>query len=225
MKNEEKVKAIELRSEGESIAGIAKILNVAKSSVSSWVRDVSLTEEQIKKLQERNPVINNQLSGARARKEKARALRLLYQEEGRLKAREGNLLHQAGCMLYWGEGAKARTSLRFSNSDLNMVKFFIKFLLEACGVQKEQIKISIHCYKNHIPVSDIEKYWLSNLDLKEDSLLKTMVDNISKSSKKKRNTLTYGTAHLYVYSVQLMQHIYGALQEYAKFQNNTWLDV
>ena len=46
MKLKEKEESRRLRSEGLSITRIAKQLNVGKASVSYWVRDIVLTEEQ-----------------------------------------------------------------------------------------------------------------------------------------------------------------------------------
>jgi hypothetical protein len=45
------------------------------------------------------------------------------------------MLHQAGCMLYWAEGSKARNTLKFANSDRQMVRFFRHFLTDALGVR------------------------------------------------------------------------------------------
>jgi hypothetical protein len=69
---------------------------------------------------------------------KHRTLREQYQQEGRIKAREGDLLHSHGCMLYWAEGTKSRHELKFSNADTDMMVTFIKFLREALNVPEEK---------------------------------------------------------------------------------------
>jgi len=50
MKFEKRLEARKLRQQGLPIGQIANILACAKSSVSTWVRDIVLTEEQIKKI-------------------------------------------------------------------------------------------------------------------------------------------------------------------------------
>ncbi len=50
MKKEEQVKSVELRKDGMSLNEIASKLNVSKSSVSLWVRNIELTAAQRKKL-------------------------------------------------------------------------------------------------------------------------------------------------------------------------------
>jgi hypothetical protein len=38
------------------------------------------------------------------------------------------------------------------------------------------------------------------------------------------NRLPYGTCRLMVHSTQVVQHIYGAIQEYGGFDRPEWLD-
>ena len=68
--------------------------------------------------------------------------RVTYQARGRETARGGDLLHLAGCMLDWAEGSKGRNQLRFSNSDPEMIRFFVRFLQECLGVKPDQIRIT-----------------------------------------------------------------------------------
>ena len=56
----------------------------------------------------------------------------------------GTLLHQAGCMLYWAEGAKSRNSAKFANSDPPMMLLFRRFLTTALGVDRGEIRMSIN---------------------------------------------------------------------------------
>ena len=81
MKAKEKKQARELReNEGLPINEIAKRLNVSKSSVSLWVRDVELNNKQIENLRNMNPIYNNQLRGANKKREIYLSLRKEYQE-------------------------------------------------------------------------------------------------------------------------------------------------
>lgn len=220
MKTEKRLAACELRKQGISINKIAKKLCVSKGSVSTWVREIILTADQLEILKQSNPIFNNQLSGNKIKSQKARQLRLEYQKEGRIKAKENNMLHQAGCMLYWAEGAKDRRSCKFSNSDPNMLKLFLKFLVECYNIQQEKIRVHINCYTNNgLTVLDIEQYWQNILDLPKSCFTKTTTDNLSKysSNKKSKNKLLYGTVSIDVHSVKLIQNIYGAIQTYAGF--------
>ncbi|HRF94928.1 MAG TPA: helix-turn-helix domain-containing protein, partial [Aggregatilineales bacterium] len=108
----EREQARELRKQGISILEIAKQLNVSKGSVSAWVRDIELTPEQTHQLVKNKGITSRQYIPALNR-DKAYLNRQKWQNEGRIKAREGNILHMTGCMLYWTEGAKRRNSIIF----------------------------------------------------------------------------------------------------------------
>lgn len=121
-KKVERLEARRLRGEeGWAITDIATHLNVSKSSVSVWVRDIQLTPKQLEAIKVQHYVYGAQHKGSQANIRKHRELRLAYQEAGRLKARESDPLHLAGCMLYWTEGRKSRSNVTLSNSDPDMV--------------------------------------------------------------------------------------------------------
>jgi transcriptional regulator with XRE-family HTH domain len=124
-KKEQCAQARLLRQQGLALSDIAERLGVAKSSVSSWLRDIVLTDEQVEHLIDYNRRMRGQNNGAQASRKKFSDLRKQYREQGRQKARENRSLHLAGCMLYWAEGAKRRNSVIFANSDANMMTLFI----------------------------------------------------------------------------------------------------
>ena len=126
MKIQSKEKAIEMRGRGFSIPFIATALNVSKSSVSIWVRDIALTEKQRSALSERCRVAGN--SNGEKVSEIARNKRRAWQENGRKLAKEMEVDFIAGCMLYWGEGSKTKNSVQLVNSDINLLRVFLRFL-------------------------------------------------------------------------------------------------
>ena len=226
MKSEQKQKARELRSKGLSNNDIAKELKVSKSSVSLWVRDIKLTPEQIQKLEQQNPIYNKQLCGASVIEKNAREIRLSYQEAGKIKAKENNPLHQAGCMLYWAEGTKSKNQCRFTNSDPEMVKLFVRFLRECHNIANNKITLTINCYTtNGLSKQDIENYWLSTLQLEKSNLRKGQENIVPRSVTNtiKHNKLIYGIICICINSTELVQNIYGSIQEYAGFYNRYML--
>ena len=225
MKKDKREEARRLRGEyGLAITDICKQLGVAKSSVSMWVRDIILTEEQKAALHKQHYAYWAQTRGAHTNAIKGRERRAVYQDEGRQKAREGDSLHLAGCMLYWGEGAKNRNALKISNSDSGMLVFFVRFLRESLGITNERMVLRIACYLgNGVSQQEIEQYWLQILGLPEACLRTTMVNLQPKSSQQKGRKLVYGTVEVGVYDTQLAQHVLGAIQEYAGVEKPEWL--
>lgn len=123
-----------------SINRIAEKLGVSRASVSKWVRDIPLTPEQKRVLTENQKQYGAQHKGSVANRKKRRAIRVSYQNEGRIKAQEGDPLHLTGCMLYWAEGRKKRDTCSFSNSDAEMMFTFVRFLRECLAVKIQRSK-------------------------------------------------------------------------------------
>lgn len=212
-KTVQKNKAIELRKEGLSIKKIAKELNVSVGSIHTWVYDITLTTEQKDKLKKNS---SESRIGNKSKRDWARQSHSKFQEEGKEIAKQNNMFHAMGCMLYWGEGNKTK-HCGLTNSDPNMIKFFLQFLKEFYQVPENKIKIQINCYTNNgLFVEEIESYWLDFLSLPRSCLHATMVNKKPCSSKSKRPKLLYGVVQLRVCDTKLLHSILGSVQEYKK---------
>jgi transposase-like protein len=218
----ERAEARRLRRElGMPIKRIAARLGVSLSSVSLWVRDIELDPAH----RERN---RRQEYARRATtwSDTNRAKRLAYQEDGRKMARRGDPLHQAGCMLYWAEGSKDRNAICFANSDQAMVRFFVRFLRTCFDISGEDLTLSLNVYTgNGLTLAAIERHWLTGLQLPESCLRAHIVNHFpTSSSGRQRNKLPYGVCSIKLFRTRIVQHIYGAIQEYAGFEEPRWLD-
>jgi transposase-like protein len=226
MKTREREEARRLRKEdGESVKEIAKRLRVAASSVSRWVRDIELTAEQHEALCQRSALYNAQMKGRSVVAERCRALRQQWQDEGRALARSGHPFHAAGCMLYWAEGSKDRNVVGLSNSDPEVLRYFLAFLKTFFGVPDEKVRVHCNLFADHIERQEaIEGFWLDALNLPRGCLQKSTVNVYSKySARKRQNVLPYGTGKLRVCSTRIVQSIYGSIQEYGQFNRPEWL--
>ena len=221
-------KARTLRAEGMPYKRIATLLGVSPSSAYEWTNDIELTPAQ-KEANQRGPT--GPLNPERLRRAAAtwaaccRARRRVCQDDGRATAREGDLLHQAGCMLYWAEGSKSRCAIEFSNSDPHMVLLFRRFLTDSLGIARTAIRLSLNVYTNNdLSIAEIERYWLDLLGLPSSSVRKHMLNHRpTSSSGRSRNKLPYGVCRLRVHNTWMLQHIYGAIQEYGGFEEPAWL--
>ncbi len=84
----------------------------------------------------------------------------------------------------------------------------------------------LHVYLgNGLELNEIEDYWLNLLELPRSCLRGHCVNPLpTSSSGRKRNKLPYGVCNLSVHSTEIVQHIYGAIQEYGGFEEPRWLD-
>jgi transcriptional regulator with XRE-family HTH domain len=213
------------REEGVSIKDIARRVGVSVSSVSLWVRDIELTPAQHAALAARNVAYNRQMSGTWKQAAKRRAERTSFQARGRELARLRDPLFVAGCMLYWAEGGKHRNCLKFTNSDPEMVRFFVRFI-RRFDIEDEAIRLTCNLFADHVQRQrGIEQFWLDVAALPRSCLCKSSVNVYSKYSQKKRqNKLPYGTCRISVCRTWLAQTIYGGIQEIGGFTRDAWLD-
>jgi Homeodomain-like domain len=229
MFNEIKEKAIKLRKKGYSVNRIAKDLKKSKSTISIWVRDVELTEEQKKELRDKNPIFNPLLrgcGGTNVVKVFYNKLREKYRKTGRELAikNQKNTNFVAGLMLYWAEGYRSnnKSTVKFTNTQMEMVKFFLSFLKKYFNVKNSDIKISVYYHEGQRSITEIQNYWLANLSLNPTNLNRPYLENKRNITNKRKNRYPYGICNLIVYKTEILQQIYGAIQEYIGFEKPDW---
>jgi hypothetical protein len=224
VKTAERELARQLRREGASVREIEAALRVSRSSVSLWVRDIRLTDEQQAAVVARNPRCRGKSEVAQRKREAAVERRRGYQDEGRELARRGDPSFAAGCMLFWAEGSRARNTVELTNSDPDMIAFFASFLRHYFAVDSRDMRISCNLFADHVSEQQrIEQFWLDTARLPRSSLRKSMVNVYSKySAKKRKNRLPYGTCKLVVGNTRVAHMLYGAIQEIAGFDRPEW---
>jgi hypothetical protein len=128
-------------------------------------------------------------------------------------------------MLYWAEGRKARGRVELTNSDPEVIRFFASFLRECFAVPNDRMRVACHLFADHLRRQhEVEQFWLDVAGLPRSSLRKSMVNKYSRASQRKRvNMLPYGTCKLIVHSTEIVQTIYGSIQELGGFNRPDWL--
>ena len=158
-----KKQAVSLRKKGLSYSEILKKVPVAKSTLSLWLRDVKLSKKQRQKLTKRKLLAAKK--GGEARRQKRiliteKIKKKAEKEIGRINKRDLWIL---GIALYWGEGHKEKLKsslVKFTNSDYKMIKIFLKWLLDVCGISKKDIYFRIFLHetaKNRL--LEVQNYW------------------------------------------------------------------
>ncbi len=129
-------------------------------------------------------------------------------------------------MLYWAEGTKNRNTAQLVNSDIHLVRFFVRFVRQCFGLAPKDFTLSLNVYLgNGMTIEAIEKYWLSQLGLPSSCLRKHQLNHTpTSSSGARRASCPTAYARFASRSTWLIQHIYGAIQEYAGFDEPAWLD-
>jgi len=188
----DKVKAVRLRKEGKTYREILSEIKVSKSTLSLWLRDVSITSVQKESIAS---------SSAIARIEKTRAAKLLtknvrlsevYKKVSCDISSSKDVSFVAGFYLYWGEGTKtAPYTVSLTSSDPAIIRCFV-FWLCGLGICREELRVKLHVYDDQNE-SLIKSFW--------SEVVGVSVNNFNKSYRKKsklidknyKGTFNHGT--------------------------------
>lgn len=140
----QKQSAIELRARGMSYSEIQKIMPVPKSTLSMWLRNIEFSE--IHKFRLKKKRLQAGLAAIEERKKKRRqeifeVRQSAAQDIKEITKRE---LWLSGLLLYWSCSPmrkinEYREGVRFSNSNPDLVKFFLKWLIEVGDIDRSDI--------------------------------------------------------------------------------------
>jgi len=175
----DKETVLKLRLKGKSYKEIMQEINISKSTLSDWLKELSWSQDIKQDLTQKAHLKSN-LRLIELNKIRGQKLKELYQqarEEAVLDCElfKYNPLFVAGVMIYWGEGDKvSKNSFRIANSDPAMIKVFVKFLIEICNVRKEKIRASLIIYPDIID-SEAKKFWTENTGLDYSHFTKSTV--------------------------------------------------
>ncbi|KKT92391.1 MAG: hypothetical protein UW92_C0002G0035 [Candidatus Jorgensenbacteria bacterium GW2011_GWA2_45_13] len=173
-KIKEKERAILLRRKGLTYSEIFKRIPVAKSTLSLWLRSVSLSEKKKQRITEKR--ILAQKRGAEARRNiRLRQTKDIFENtRDDIKNIITDPLWLTGIALYWAEGAKQKdnnvsSSMRFSNMDSRMARLFLLWSERCLGLEKRDFYYDLYIHEG----SDIKKavrYWAKQLYCDESDI-------------------------------------------------------
>lgn len=188
-----KQKAIELRKQGKTYSEILKVIPVAKSTLSDWLKSVSLGFVQKQRITQKK--IEAQMKGAKARHDQRveKQNYLIQNAQNEILKISNRELWLIGVALYWAEGTKEKESrpgcgVSFSNSDPEMIRLFIKWLKECVHVSSENISADIYIHESHKATIDLViKKWSDILHVPR-SFFKHIYFKKNKIQTKRKNT-------------------------------------
>ncbi|MDD5098128.1 MAG: hypothetical protein PHD31_00155 [Candidatus Pacebacteria bacterium] len=157
-----KIKARELRKNGESIKEIKRKLRVSLSSVSVWVRDVELSKGQLKRLY-LNKKTGNLKGSIIAAQNKIKQRKLITEKLKAEGSKEIGLLSKrdrfvVGISIYAGEGGKTDGDISFVNSDYKLINFMMNWFKDFCNVPMSKFRGSLYIHDDLNEVS-AKKFW------------------------------------------------------------------
>lgn len=192
-KFKEKERAIILRKEGLSYGEILKEVPVAKSTLSLWLKSVGLSIPQKQRLTEKRLAAAKR-GGLAKRLSKQRITEkiknIARDEIKNISSRE---LWLIGAAFYWAEGSKEKNksgSVKFSNSDPQMIKLFLRWLELFCKTIKSDIYFEIYLHETAADKEgEVRKYW-SGITKYPTSCFKRTIWKKNKIGTKRKNIVS-----------------------------------
>lgn len=206
-----KRKVIALRKEGKSYGDIRKILKVSKGSLSVWLKDIPLTEDQKFALKDRRKrAVETYRKTMRLKRSRRNSGYYLDQIRKWVPLSEREVFI-AGLFLYLGEGNKAsRNTVGITNTDPSVVKFALYWIINSLKVSKDKVRIQLHLYND----MDIEKeinFWLTELKMKRSYMVKPYIKKSLRMDIDQKG-YGHGTCGLVVHNTVIKENILMAIR-------------
>lgn len=179
--NERKIQAIDLRQQGKSYREIERELGIAKSTLSGWLRGVSLTSEQWAQLHtqwlEGTSRARALARDAHRRMKKERMNKIEREVKEYLSSVEINrdILKILFVGLYLGDGFKNNGRVGLGNADPNIVLLFVTLLRKLYLVKESKLRAQIFARSDQHE-TELIAYWSTLLAIPPNRFHKTQFD-------------------------------------------------
>ncbi len=181
-----KSKAAELRREGFSIKEIAKILHIAVSTSSSWLRELEVSEAGKTRMSKQASLHRYKMS--LRWKEKKLAKSISHQQEAKKILEEvvfTKPVNKLICaVMFWAEGAKTNNHVAFINSDPHMIELFLNLLRQSYELDERKFRVSVHLHDYHDP-EEIIGFWSEVTNIAKSQFFKPYIKPHTGFRKKK----------------------------------------
>ncbi len=126
-----------------------------------------------------------------------------------------------GIGLYWGEGNKvSRHSVRLGNTDPKLIRIFVRFLTELCGVDKTKLRFSLQIFSDINP-DDALQFWIRELDVGMTQFGKVVVTP-ARSLGTYRNKSQHGVLTVYFHNYKLRDIIISLCRDSSVGRAHPW---
>ena len=200
MKSVQHDQAIELRRIHKLGYGeIAKRIKVSKSTLSRWLENMPLSDKRVLELRRaawgRGEAKRERFRQTMRAKRDKREYEIYLTQKKKFTRISEQSMFIAGLMLYAAEGdKKSKSDIAFTNTDSELVLFFLCWTMRFLGFPKEKFRIQLHLHEN-MDIKAEELFWIRHLGLSKKQLWKSQVYPLRPNSFSYRDTARHGRAN------------------------------
>lgn len=180
-----KTLAIDLRKKGFSYSEIKKSIFVPKSTLSSWLKKLKLTEEQKEKLKKKRLEAAKAGSAKKMLKTKQAIEEIKNSSAKDILKISNRELWLIGIVLYWKERLSLnnindlRKGVQFTNADPHLVKIFLKWLRDIGRIKDKEIMFDIFAKEEKKNViNELIEYWSKVTNFPKECFSRTYFQKI-----------------------------------------------
>lgn len=211
--------AIRLRLQGYTYGQIKRELNLAKSTLSDWLRNLPLSEEQLGLLS-KNRNISRDIRIEKFRqtalnKRISRLNKIFIRQERKLLPLSRKELFIAGVFLYWGEGSKDRGRVAISNTDPRVIKFAIYWMNKILKVPRRKMNILLHLYSD-MNTQEETDFWSQILGIPKEQFKPPYIKKTTRQGLAYKS-FGHGTCNLICFDMNLSEKIAMSIKAVAEY--------
>ena len=193
-KDDLRERAIELRKQGRSYREIRDEIPVAKSTLSLWLSEVRLTEEQKDRLSGLEHTDRTKAARTIQARRLARQATATEGARAQVASLAESELFVAGVVAHWAEGAKSKTwrkseAVSFINSDADMIRLFLTWL-RLIGVTRDRLRLRISIHES-ADVDAATQFWASIADVPAAQFCKPTLKRHNPATRRKNVGVDY----------------------------------
>jgi hypothetical protein len=186
-----KPQAIELRRQGKTFSEIQNAIgNVPKSTLSNWLRDVTLSDVQMQHIREimiESGSIGRHIGSQKNHKNRLKRLAKIKRiAEDEYIQHIQDPLFLAGLLLYLAEGSKKSEQFQFMNSDPKLMKYMILWVTKCSKKELKDLRFRLYIHELYT-CENCEIFWSKELGVGQKQFLKTIYKPTGRVYKKNPN--------------------------------------
>jgi hypothetical protein len=173
-KEAEKKLAIQLRKQGLTYAEIMSRVDIAKSTLSVWLKDIGIAKPQTQRLTLRRKLAQKKAQETCRQNRITKEIGIISKARNEIGEVSHKDLWMIGTILYWAEGAKQKSHnvsqrVSFGNHDPKMILLFKRWLIDICRCSESDLFYCIYIHRT-ADEEAARKYWEDLLDIKIEKI-------------------------------------------------------
>lgn len=209
-KLQQRTLAEKMRREGQSYSAIQQQLGVSKSTLSSWLKEIPLSDTRLRELRDFNPIRIEKTRQTKLLKKQVRRDVVFEKVKRDFKINKTPLFKE-GFYLYWGEGTKtAEYTVALTSSDPAIIKCFVSWLM-ILGVAKTDMRVKVHIYSDQ-GEDEVLKFWVQKTTLQKRQFYKSYIKKSDAIRKTYKGTFGNGTCSVLYHDRDMYEYVMAGIR-------------